>query len=833
MQILRKLFAPRAKPTPAATDVPDERGALAAVAGDPVGAAGPAEALRRVDLALEQAPADGELQFTRAAILVDQGRIREALPGFARAELLGMNGPRLEFAYGWALLQSGQPGLAEARLRAARTQDPESARVAFAVGMALKAQGLIADAAAEFREVLRGDPRDVRCLRALAACEFEQGDAAAAHAHLHDALALDAESPDTWSDLCAVLIRLGRLDEALPAAEEADRCDRACGGTGDAFINLAMCHFELGRPLAGARVLEDALARRPNASAHYAYALAMMTAGHLREGLSHYEFRWFKEPLVSRRDTGNRPAWNGQDLRGRTILLRAEQGLGDAIQFARYAPLVKALGANVLLTQFGGLAGAFAGVDRVVESGDAIEYDYYAHLMSLPRVFGTEVATIPAAVPYVRVEEARAERWRARLGADARMRVGLAWAGSPGHVRDRHRSLSLSQLAPLGDVAGVRWIGLQKGPHEEEASAPPAGWVLENLGPELCDFGETAAVVDALDLVICVDTSVAHLAGALGRPVWLLLPAPADFRWLEERDDSPWYPGMRLFRQRARGDWAEVVGRVRAALAQTAASGRPRARVEGLEGPVACAEAAVQALPHVGLAREAAGHRPGWSAVAETRYGIVQYLPDAPGIGDALDWYGEWLQPQLDVLGGMLRPGMTVLEAYAGIGAHALWLARRVGPEGHLLVSEAQPVAQRILRQNLMANRIANATVLRDAVDAGANTVDGLRLERLDWLKVSAGERAAAILAGADETMWRLRPRLWLAAGDAGSANRLAEVARMHGYRCWRHEAALFAGGNFNRRSEDIHEGRTALALLAIPEEGNVDGIPATCIELP
>lgn len=827
MHILRKWLAGAAKAAPAAAATAPAR---VAAATDPAGSTASTDPLSQVDLALERAPDDAELHFARASILVDQGRIREAVPRFARAESCGMRGPRLDFAFGWALLQDGQPRLAEARLRGALAQDPESARTAFALGMALRAQGRSEDAATVFRDVVRLDPRDVHCLRALAACAFERGDFAAADAHLRDALALDAQSPDTWNDLCAVESRMGRLDEALAAAEEADRCDRARGAHGDAFVNLATCHFERGRLAAGMRVLEDALAQRPHAGAHHAYALAQMAAGRLREGQTHYEFRWLREPLVSRRHVGGQPAWNGQDLRGRTILLRAEQGMGDAIQFARYAPLVKALGARVLLTQFGGLAGMFAGVDRVVEEGDAIEYDYYVHLLSLPRIFGTEVATIPAALPYLRVDDARARHWRARLGADARMRVGLAWAGSPAHVRDRHRSLSLEQLAPLRDVEGVRWISLQKGPREDEGRAPPAGWTMENLAPDLRDFGDTAALVDALDLVICVDTSVAHLAGALGKPTWLMLPTPADFRWLETREDSPWYPGMRLFRQRERGNWADVIARVRAALTGLAAHGPTSAGTASVAPRDAPPE---PVRPRVGLAREAPGHRPGWSAVAETRHGIVQYLPDAPGIGDALDWYGEWLQPQLDVLGRMLRPGMTVLEACAGIGAHTLWLARRLGPDGHLLVSEAQPLAQRILRQNLVANRIANVTVLRSAVDAAAGTVDGLRLERLDWLKVSAGERVSAILAGADETMWRLRPRLWLAVVDPEGVTRLAEVARMHGYRCWRHETALYAEGNFNRRCEDIHAGRTALALLAIPEEVDVDGIPAGCIELP
>jgi hypothetical protein len=355
-----------------------------------------------------------------------------------------------------------------------------------------------------------------------------------------------------------------------------------------------------------------------------------------------------------------------------------------------------------------------------------------------------------------------------------------------------------------------------------------------DLGPELEDFADTAAVIEQLDLVLCVDTAVAHLAGALGKPVWLMLPRPADFRWLEEREDSPWYPTMRLFRQSRRDHWEEVVQRVKAALQE---------RVRSVIATQVAVDRGVgrRSLPRPAVVQPGvpAGHRPGFSAVAETRMGIMQYLPDEAPLGASLHWYGEYLQPQLDLLVRLLRPGATLLEADAGVGAHALFLGKALGAAGHLFVYEPRPVVQRILRQNLVANRILNVTLMRRRLGGGgeaspvvSETIDELQLERLDWLKVNAGGLALEVLAGAGETLWRLRPLLFLTADDVPTLHELAQRVQAFSYRCWRMDTALFNPANFNRRDTDIFSGRTALALLAIPEEIDVDMALDECVEL-
>ena len=230
------------------------------------------------------------------------------------------------------------------------------------------------------------------------------------------------------------------------------------------------------------------------------------------------------------------------------------------------------------------------------------------------------------------------------------------------------------------------------------------------------------------------------------------------------------------------------------------------------------------------------------SAVAETRVGILQYLPDEPIVGDAIGWYGEHLQRQLDLLARIVRPGSTVMEVGAGVGAHAVFLGRLLGEAGHLFVYESRPVQQRILRQNLAANGVSNVTVMRRtlgsrgeeegiACGTATETLDELQLERLDWLKVASGD-ALDVLAGASETLWRLRPLLFLAAADEQALREITERAREFSYRCWRMETALFNPQNFNRRETDIFGGAKALALLAIPEEIDVDIALDECIEI-
>lgn len=332
------------------------------------------------------------------------------------------------------------------------------------------------------------------------------------------------------------------------------------------WFALGLCCRDVGARADAEIAFARAAALRPDwAEAHFERAQMLLLGGDYGRGFAEYAWRWKRAATPAR--TFSRPPWRGEEARGKTILLYAEQGAGDAIQFVRYAPLAAGLGARVALACHDSLKRLFATVEGVAEVMPLFReggpFECHAPLMGLPAIYGTTVATIPARVPYLEVPAGTA---RLEFAADdGAVKIGLAWAGNPAHANDRARSCPADALAPLAAIPGVRLFGLQVGVGAAETLArvfPGA----RDLGQGFGDFADTAAAIAALDLVIAVDTAVAHLAGALARQVWTLLPFAPDWRWLEARDDSPWYPTMRLFRQRVPGDWREVGERVAAAL---------------------------------------------------------------------------------------------------------------------------------------------------------------------------------------------------------------------------------------------------------------------------
>jgi hypothetical protein len=276
-----------------------------------------------------------------------------------------------------------------------------------------------------------------------------------------------------------------------------------------------------------------------------------------------------------------KPLWRDQDIAGKTLLLHAEQGFGDAIQFVRYAPMATARGATVIVQvprELVPIVSTLKGINGVVASDEAMpEFDLHAPLMDLPLIFGTVLRNVPADVPYLHADATKMQAWAQRLAADESngrpaLRVGLVWAGKPSHPYDRSRSIRLEQFAPFVKLSDrVSFISLQKGPAAEQLNQPPTGLALRDYAKELLDFTDTAALLENLDLLISVDTSVVHLAGALARPVWVLVAVAPDWRWLEHRDNSPWYPTARIFRQQRRKEWEKVIDPVASELQKLAA----------------------------------------------------------------------------------------------------------------------------------------------------------------------------------------------------------------------------------------------------------------------
>jgi tetratricopeptide (TPR) repeat protein len=385
------------------------------------------------------------------------------------------------------------------------------------------------------------------------------------------ALALNPDHAEALTGRGAALFLMGRLDDALASFDRALRIEPKAVATHVNRGNVCLALARIDEALASYR---EAIAVDPeNTEAHFGAALVKLCLGDFREGWKQYEYRWKKKEFAT--PANGLPRWRGdQELHGKTILLIAEQGFGDVIQFVRYAPLVAACGAKVLVGVHSSLTDLVAtvpGISQVLGEDEALpDVDLYCPLLSLPLAFGTELTTIPAKVPYIRPYEERVAKWRNRLPQNGRLRVGVCWSGTDRHSNNRHRSLTLDRFTTILSVPGVDFVSLQR-EIEQSETAILSDYAVTELGHEFDDFADTAAVVSMLDLVISVDTSVAHLAGAMAKAVAVLIPFSPDFRWLLDRTDSPWYPTMRLFRQTAIGDWSDPLDRLRKELSGVAA----------------------------------------------------------------------------------------------------------------------------------------------------------------------------------------------------------------------------------------------------------------------
>ncbi len=445
---------------------------------------------------------------------------------------------------------------------------PLSIAGALEAALAAQRQGRLDDAQAIYEAVLRLAPRDFDALHLLGVVRHRQGRHDEAVALIEAALSQQPASGAALNNLANALRDGGRFADALArydaALERVGPADAAGVWTNRGMAGLAAgCHGQAAADFRRAQALApDAV------DAHLFEGMARLALGDYAHGWRLYEWRWRKPELEARLRDVRAERWTGgQFLQGRRLRLVHEQGYGDTLMAIRYVPLLQARGAIVQLSAPGALrdllAASFPGME-VVAAGQRVAHDLYCPVMSLPLCFGTLLDSVPAGVPYLRPPAARLADWRARFGPRLRPRVGIAWSGNPRHENDRNRSLPARVLASLR-VDGIQAFSLQRELREADVAAMREA-SIESLPAGLGDFADAAAAILQMDLVISVDTAMAHLAGALGKPMWVLLPHAADWRWLEGREDSPWYPTARLFRQPVAGGWDEVAARVLAAL---------------------------------------------------------------------------------------------------------------------------------------------------------------------------------------------------------------------------------------------------------------------------
>jgi tetratricopeptide (TPR) repeat protein len=535
------------------------------------------EAIAAYDRALAAQPTYPEALVNRGVVLVGRGQAIEALRDFRRAlaQRPGYASAHVGAATAYRRISQAPDALAE--LDMVLATDPENRDALLTKVAILREADRAEDALTVVDAVLARDPADVvaQIERADALTDLKRFDQALAAADA--AIASAPKNHEAHLVRGMILSRLGRFGEAWRALDLAERL----GASGTTLHHTrAVALSSVGRFAEALAAYDNAIAEDPgNAMARYHRAFVFLARGEYQDGWAEQEWRLqlatFPRPELLKLA----PLWKGEGVTDKKVLLHSEQGAGDAIQFVRYARMVAARGARVSMVVHESLrrlfAANFADMDVSDDIGLRTGFDYQAPLMSLPHIFGTNSeAAIPRDVPYLTADPERIAKWAARLGGEG-FKVGVGWKGSSQYSADRFRSIPLKCFAPLAGVPGVRLISVQALHGLDQLRDLPGGMTVETLGEELVNnpdgFREMAAVVANLDLMIVSDSAPAHLAGALGRPVWLALAKQPDWRWLLERTDSPWYPTMRLFRQRTAGDWDGLFAEIAAALGDEAA----------------------------------------------------------------------------------------------------------------------------------------------------------------------------------------------------------------------------------------------------------------------
>ncbi len=388
-----------------------------------------------------------------------------------------------------------------------------------------------------------------------------------AMSYFFKALQLNPNLPDAYNNIGTILQEKEQLDEAMSYFQKTIQLD---SNFYKAYHNLGVNFMKMNQIDEALNLMNKALHLNPNdANIHFALGMAFLLKGDFNDGWKEYEWRWKakdfrKRGCFRKPDSFSQPILNNLDIGGKTVLVYAEQGLGDEIQFMRYIPLLAEVGANIVIEchkELSGLLHSVEGVKHLIIQGEQLpEFDLQCPLLNLPLIFNTTLENIPNKVPYLSVNPHLIQQWKYKIQIDSsNFKVGLVWQGNPKHKNDRNRSIPFNLFSAFAQLPNITFYSLQKGKGSEQSKNTPIGMKFLDLTEEINDLSDTGALIENLDLIISVDTSIVHLAGALGKPVWTLLPFAPDWRWMLNRQDSPWYPTMRLFRQPSPGDWDSVM----------------------------------------------------------------------------------------------------------------------------------------------------------------------------------------------------------------------------------------------------------------------------------
>jgi len=582
-------------------------------------------AVELIRKAIENNPQIPQFHNTLGLVFEALGKFEEAVTAYQQAVSIKPDYAEAYHNMAITLQSQGQYSDAVEKCKQAVSLKPDYAEVYNTIGFCLEKQEQYADATENYRKALQFKPNFVEAYNHLGVVLNAQKRSAEAIENYKQALRLDPDYAEVYNNLGVALKDQEQFAEAIANFEQAIRLEPYFA---EAYYNLANSLRDEARCVEAIENYRQAVRLKPDfaeaynhlgvvlnaqggyaetiqndeaienyrralqidpnfAEAHWNLSLVLLRTGRLTEGWKEYEWRLNPElDITTYPHCYEIPRWDGTCFKSKKLLVHYEQGLGDTLHFMRYLPLVKARGGTVILEvrkPLYRLLQGFPGVDELIEASfddkPAEKFDYHVSLMDLPKIFATTLETIPAEVPYIHACPTKAEYWRKKL-AGPYFKVGIVWAGSPTHGNDRYRSCMLNYFAPLTKVVGVQLYGLQKGEAAAQAEELADEMAITNLGTEFEDFTDTAAAIENLDIVVSVDTAVLHLAGAMGKPVWALLPLSPDWRWMLKRQDSPWYPTMKLFRQKKWGQWEPVFQRVAEELRTMAAKEIRRQKTE-------------------------------------------------------------------------------------------------------------------------------------------------------------------------------------------------------------------------------------------------------------
>ncbi|PZV18107.1 MAG: hypothetical protein DCF22_02360 [Leptolyngbya sp.] len=727
------------------------------------------EAIAHHRQALALMPDNAKAHYNLAIALYEQKQDQEAIALYQQAIAVQPDYANAHHNLGMAFYRQGKPEAAIDCYRQAVQLEPNHASAHNSLAVALYQQNKLDEAIEHYQQAIAIYPGYVNAHDNLGIALKQQGKLEDAATHFQQAIAFNPSYANAYINLGNTMRELGRFNEAIAYCQESIRLQPS---NADAHNTYGCVLVDLARFKDAIACFEDAVRLRPDfADAHLNMGIILLQIGEFRRGFEEYHWRWKTKQCPDLRYT--QALWTGESLNGKVILLTAEQGFGDTIQFARYAPMVAARGGEVIIAcqkPLLRLLSTVPGVSRCVDRDkDNIDIHTHAPLLELPYILGTTTDTIPANVPYL--SPLSQSTIRLDVPPDTRLKIGIVWATNPSNSTSGKRSCSLSHFLSLLEVPGIALYSLQKEQPATDLALLHNTPRLQDLQDQLTDFADTACAIAQLDLIITVDTAVAHLAGALGKPTWTLLPHIADWRWLTDRDDNPWYPTMRLFRQNQPADWDGVMQQVRQALMANGepigndelrsrsvsvgdmTNGEPigndelRSRSVSVGDmtngePIGNDELRSRSVSvgdmtngefqtrHSALGTRHSPldtrhstsdtrHSPlsprhstlsltGFNRIRQCRHGMMLFNVSDLGIGRSLDLYGEWTEGAVSLFQSLVYLGNTVVEVGTDIGAHTVFFAKTVGLQGKVIAIEPVRMQFQMLCANLALNSITN-----------------------------------------------------------------------------------------------------------------------------